>query len=230
MNVFAIDECPRFAAVWQHDKHVIKMTLEAAQLLSTAVRHNDSFGEGWAALCRLDVLYESISNPGHGSAVWTRENIHNFAWVAEHGHALSCEYTRRFGRRHASMTLIEEALAFSDVVGGDYLAHTPFYQAMPDEYKVPGAPIEAYRRYYLGEKIGMSRWTNVRAEDLPDWLRPVATLHQRGAGSAKKENDDDFLTKSRRGRNSHPINARSEQGSGGAAPLLPDGRAALFRV
>ncbi|GAL02077.1 hypothetical protein JCM19237_4970 [Photobacterium aphoticum] len=30
---------------------------------------------------------------------------------------------------------------------------------MPDEYKVEGDPIEAYRRFYLGDKAAFAKWT-----------------------------------------------------------------------
>ena len=38
MNIFYISECPVQAAEWMVDKHVVKMILESAQLLSTAHR------------------------------------------------------------------------------------------------------------------------------------------------------------------------------------------------
>ena len=36
MNIFVLDKDPKQAAQWHVDKHVVKMPLEAAQLLSTA--------------------------------------------------------------------------------------------------------------------------------------------------------------------------------------------------
>ena len=38
MNIFAIDKDPIQSAMWMVDKHVVKMILETAQLLSTAHR------------------------------------------------------------------------------------------------------------------------------------------------------------------------------------------------
>ena len=38
MNIFYIDENPVQAAEWMVDRHVVKMILESAQLLSTAHR------------------------------------------------------------------------------------------------------------------------------------------------------------------------------------------------
>ena len=36
MNIFVLDENPAVAAIYHGDKHVVKMILETAQLLSTA--------------------------------------------------------------------------------------------------------------------------------------------------------------------------------------------------
>ncbi|MFV0489820.1 MAG: hypothetical protein ACK5NL_21920, partial [Vibrio fluvialis] len=44
---------------------------------------------------------------------------------------------------------------------------TEFAQAMPDEYKIRGDAVSAYRRFYLGEKMGFARWTK---RELPAWL------------------------------------------------------------
>ena len=38
MNIFFLDENPKHAAQMQCDKHVVKMVLETAQMLSTAAR------------------------------------------------------------------------------------------------------------------------------------------------------------------------------------------------
>ena len=38
MNIFALSPVPEVAAKWHCDKHVVKMILESAQMLSTAHR------------------------------------------------------------------------------------------------------------------------------------------------------------------------------------------------
>ena len=38
MNIFVTDVCPEISARTQCDKHVVKMVLESAQMLSTAWR------------------------------------------------------------------------------------------------------------------------------------------------------------------------------------------------
>jgi hypothetical protein len=46
MNIFYLDEDPKICAQYHCDKHVVKMIIEYAQLLSTAHRVLDGF-EGY---------------------------------------------------------------------------------------------------------------------------------------------------------------------------------------
>lgn len=43
---------------------------------------------------------------------------------------------------------------------------TEFAQAIPEQYKVPGDAVLAYRQFYLGEKMHFSRRTRRR---IPRW-------------------------------------------------------------
>jgi hypothetical protein len=44
---------------------------------------------------------------------------------------------------------------------------TPFVQVMPDKYKGPD-PIEAYRKYYVAEKLRLASWR--RGSPPPYWI------------------------------------------------------------
>lgn len=35
MNIFALDKCPKISAKYHCDKHVVKMIIESAQMIST---------------------------------------------------------------------------------------------------------------------------------------------------------------------------------------------------
>lgn len=165
MNIFHLSDCPTEAAIWQHDKHVVKMTLETAQLLSQAVRLTPEWQEYFK---RRDVY--RVTHQHHPSSRWTRRSVPNLYWLCRHGIALADEYSHRFWRRHKSATIIHRvadkigalpALACDDL--------TTFAQAMPLEYKRDN-PVDGYRAYYLAEKVKRdSNWTN-RRKDLPEWL------------------------------------------------------------
>ena len=49
---------------------------------------------------------------------------------------------------------------------------TEFAQAMPEQYKVPGDAVAAYRAFYLGEKASFAAWT-LRPEPAW-WVRDAA--------------------------------------------------------
>ena len=73
---------------------------------------------------------------------------------------------------------IEEAKSREVILKAAHLIEAPAHlqitqppQCMPDQYKVPGNSIAAYRAYYLAEKIQQSRWTKRPA---PAWINLVA--------------------------------------------------------
>ena len=47
---------------------------------------------------------------------------------------------------------------------------TGFPQAMPEQYKVSGDPVQAYRRFYVGEKLRFARWTRRKR---PSWIEEI---------------------------------------------------------
>ena len=141
MNIFYLDEDPVKAAQLQYNKHVVKMILESAQMLCTA--HHCIMGSD------ADVPYKS-AHKNHPSTVWARQSAQNYAWLYHHMMALGDEYTKRYGKKHLSITKCEDKLAI--LPGG--ILHTGFEQppqCMPDEYK-DECSVKAYWNYYIGEK------------------------------------------------------------------------------
>ena len=156
MNIFALDTDPEQAARAACDQHIVKMTLETAQLLCCA------FPEGVAPYSR------SAGHANHPCAIWTRQTAGNFLWLVEHGMTLAEEYTLRFGfKTHASESVILWCLDNITLSNVDpSLEQTPFAQAMPDEFRRPDA-IDAYRAYYLGSKVRFATW--LRGRQPPTW-------------------------------------------------------------
>ena len=96
MNIFASSNCPIESAKYLDNSRVIKMTLESAQLLSSALRLCGYVG---------DNIYK-ISHKNHPSNVWCRTTQGNYKWLLEHFRALCDEYNRRTGKIHASSKLL----------------------------------------------------------------------------------------------------------------------------
>lgn len=104
MNIFRSSDCPIECARVLEDRHVIKMTLETAQILASALALNGV----------VDSRLYRPTHKGHPCVVWAAQSQENATWTLAHGRALAQEYTRRFsGKRHKSedqLDLIEGLL------------------------------------------------------------------------------------------------------------------------
>lgn len=154
MNIFVLDLNPKVAAIQHVDKHVVKMILEYAQMMSTAVR-----------MSGLDSGYK-IAYKNHPCTIWVRQSLSNWIWLGNLSYYLNEEYKFRFGHRHQidhkSYSVIK-SLPFPNIP--DY-GYTPFAQAMPNQYK-HSDPVIAYRSYYIGEKSHIFKWTKRKT---PPWI------------------------------------------------------------
>jgi hypothetical protein len=151
MNIFILDSDINECAKYHNDKHVVKMILESAQMLCTAV--NLSGG---------DAPYRS-THKNHPCSIWVRESLSNWRWLRDLTLALNDEFKFRYDKDtdHKSAIIVKslEEPNISDV------GLTPFPQAMPDEYKGED-PVDSYRRYYVKDKHHIAKWTKRR---VPEW-------------------------------------------------------------
>jgi hypothetical protein len=145
MNIFRLDNDPQLAAEMAIDKHIVKMPVETAQLLHTALRQH-GLDQDW--------LYKPF-NPKHPSCLWVTESRFNFMWLVRHGMALCTEYTRRYGKVHKCQSLIEKSGDFSSLISD--IPSTPMRLAMPDQFRTDD-PVHSYRLYYAGAKFRFAKW------------------------------------------------------------------------
>ncbi len=145
MNIFFLDKDPIKAARKQCDKHVVKMVLESAQMLST-VAHKHKY-----------VNTPGIYKPAyenHPMTLWVNTHKNKYLWLCEHGLALCKEYTKRYGKVHKSEELIQLlhnlCKSFFTFGGGECNSKfiTPPPLCMPDEFKQDDF-VKAYRKYYV---------------------------------------------------------------------------------
>ena len=155
VNIFVLDTDPMKAAEYHNDKHVVKMILESAQMLSTVHNIMGHSDDGRPVVPSM--LYKP-THIMHPCNVWARETGGNYLWLSELALALCLEYTKRYGRRHKSQDIIEwcvDHVPASLKPTGDRM--TPYALAMPDEYK-RGNAVLSYRLYYMGEKRHIAAW------------------------------------------------------------------------
>jgi hypothetical protein len=153
MNIFALDSNPERAARMQCDQHVVKMTLESAQLLCAA------FPTG-------DAPYRP-THMNHPCTLWVQAAEGNFLWLVRHGQALGREYSFRYGKQHRSADVIAWCAGNRSRLSFPRIRRTPFALAMPDIFKSED-PVQSYRNFYMKEKAGFARWE--RGRPAPAWF------------------------------------------------------------
>ena len=159
MNIFALDIDPVKAAQAHCDKHVVKMILETAQILSTV----------WYSL--PDGAHYSIpteaykpTHRNHPCVKWAGRSTGNYVWLAELGRALCQEFHYRYGHGHKTEAVIEAlCLPPCHLQLGPL---TPFELCMPEEFQVRDE-IQSYRNYYTEGKAHLLTY---RRRQAPSWL------------------------------------------------------------
>lgn len=177
MNVFYLDNNPQRCAEYHCDKHVVKMIIEYAQLMSTAHRMLD--GEEYTALTAnnrkikrwrmSDEKYENglmkASHMNHPSNIWARASDANYNWLYNMWVHLLNEYTIRYGKIHACARLTDQLKVVpSKINTGFFTEPTP---AMPDDCKIPNDSLASYHKYYKERKAHFAKWTK---REVPEWF------------------------------------------------------------
>lgn len=155
MNIFWLSNDAHEAAIAQCDKHVVKMILESAQMLSAVHR---LFGNDDERLYKL-------THKNHPCTKWAMESASNYKWLYSHFMSLSLEYTKRYGKIHKTWTKLAQLLAKppTDLVD---IGQTAPAQAMPDEFRCDD-PVKAYRAYYQSKRETITmKW---KLDNQPDW-------------------------------------------------------------
>ena len=154
MNIFVLDRDIVKCAIYHADKHVVKMVLESTQMLCSVL---------W--LHGIEAPYKK-THAKHPCTLWSGESLSNWKWLRRLALALNNEYRYRFRK-----TVDHESAVVARGLPQPPLQNaglTEFVQAMPDEYKIPGDPVAAYRRLYIEEKSHFATWTRRR---VPKWFR-----------------------------------------------------------
>jgi hypothetical protein len=182
MNIFYLDKDAKTAAQYHCDKHVVKMIIEYAQLLSTAHRildgtqYLDKTANGrnikrWKLDDYREYNLYKASHVNHPSGVWVRDSLDHYQWLWNLAAELCQEYRYRYGgktdKQHKT-SLVIQSLSFApnNIPRTGLFSEPP--QAMPADAKIPGDSVAAYRNYYKLYKSSFARWTN---REIPSWYK-----------------------------------------------------------
>ena len=149
MNFLILSDEPRLCAEYHADVHLNSQLKEAVQVLSTV------YGGPYKP-----------THQNHPCTKWVAASPVNAAWALTLARELHAEWLHRFGKPHGSGLLLPEVsrrMAISRVLT---TSRTPFAQVMPEQYRVDGDAVTAYRAYYNAEKQGF--WVR-RAGQPPRW-------------------------------------------------------------
>lgn len=193
MNLFYLDEDHDTNARFHVDKHVIKMILEAAEMLCMAHIVTQTVGFFPKALpqdeYRECVAFKKTfkdelpvhrvipyvgrdSHLNHPSSIWVRSSLENYYWTWCYMHSLEMErrYRNPQGKpEHESYRLVKEKLDDPDIPN---LGFTKFALAMGTmkeqypEFVLEDDPIQSYRNFYMADKSTFATWKN---RDVPYW-------------------------------------------------------------
>lgn len=175
LNLFYLHEDPIKSAELHCDKHVVKMIIEYAQMLSTAHRMLD--GEQITAMqngrriqrwnlngdedlhtLEMQTTLYKASHINHPSTKWVRENAIQYQYAYDMFVALCDEYTFRYGKVHLTDKKLRKLLNNlpNNITLGVY-SDPP--QCMPDDVKTEST-ITAYHKYYAVYKKDFAKWTS----------------------------------------------------------------------
>lgn len=166
VNIFYLHSNPILAARAHCDKHVNKMAMEGAQMLSTACHKLLPLS---TTIPFQHLLYKP-THENHPCNIWIRESFTNFLWLSSLVTALDAEHNNRYGTFTDHGVIADLALELMRTYGSNEYkerAKTPPAQAMPDELKIPDNPVLAYRRYYKQHKASIAKWE--RGVKPPTW-------------------------------------------------------------
>lgn len=185
MNVFILDKDPVVSAQLQCDKHIVKMIVESAQMLSTAHRMLDGdlerrpskSGKTIVKYWRMpdwreNTLYKAV-HMYHPCSVWTMKSNNNYNWHWIHFAALCDEYKYRYEKVHATDTQLRNVLkTLPENIPVGPMTPQPLAMTSNPECMDPNNIVESYRKFYQTKQQRFKMaWTKRK---IPDWFEVTA--------------------------------------------------------
>lgn len=159
MNIFFLDKDPKVIPSLMSDRHISKMTVEAAQILSTTMRVLD--GEKKEVIRKgkrktlyihptLDYILYKPFGVNHPCSLWARGSAYHFLWLYDHFCALAEEYEKRYKKEHLSKKKLINFLSVPENLPFAIPYDPPL--VMPYAYRSSDY-VKSYRHYYAKEKL-----------------------------------------------------------------------------
>ena len=162
MNRFIIEFNVEDIAKSLCDQHIVKMPLEEAQMLCTAVWHH---APEYAEECDL---YKPVHQK-HPCTLWAMQTRGNFQYAFNLYDAMLLEYTHRYGKVHgASKHRFALGNALKFIPDGWQTPHPQCFSGLDHLKSDEQFPIKAYREFYKADKLKFARYSKGRS--MPEWM------------------------------------------------------------
>jgi hypothetical protein len=185
-NVLYLDDDPVSAAQQHCDRHVTKMILEAAQILSTVwhTLHPEITVLDWntptdntpprsSAWLRAELCGQRIYQPQHHNhpcIQWVSLHGGSYVWLYRLGQALLDEYEYRWERLHACAPILRTLELVPPSLHDSMDTWTEAPTVMPSEF-IRADAVSSYRQYYRKAK---SHALNYTRRQPPEWVKDVS--------------------------------------------------------
>jgi hypothetical protein len=189
INIFATDQSPKTSAKNLDDKRVIKMVVETAQMLSTAVIMSAPEGVfsvtdsivtvGNKQKNKKNYFFKNqrVYSPcyhNHPATKWARETNGNYCWLLLHFLHLCSEYQLITGKKHASESLIDYLCEGNDyITAGEQkpFANCANNSSIEDcDFRKVEPVTDAYKMYLNKRFIFDKRPVTFTNRDKPSWV------------------------------------------------------------
>ena len=175
MNIFAVDTDPIIAARSLPDRHVTKMILESAQMLSLVFsKHYWDIG----TVLKVDGTPFKTAKGAfkkHPCTIWAAASVHNCAWLIQHACGMLGEFKLRYNKKHGLTNSIFETKKLFQRESGEaittYRFVSGFARAMPDEFKLDTSidDVTAYRMYVSSKPWVATNYLRI-PDRKPEWV------------------------------------------------------------
>lgn len=160
MNLFILDKCPTVAAQFNCNRHVVKIILEAVEMMGYAYNPDNFVLPGFS---------HKRPHYNHPMSKWVRCSKENFNWTLEHAFGLCHEYTYRYEKIHAYQKHIEWISSNMPSIENSNQTDWPRCFGKWSGVIIPTeSAVEDYRKYYIVAKRNFVAW---KKRETPHWFQ-----------------------------------------------------------
>jgi hypothetical protein len=166
VNFFYLDKDPEKCAEYYCDKHIVKIPIEIAQILSK-IHHELKTGIDYNKIYKNSIVVKNTIGP----YIWASESYENYIWTTKLGLALINQYKLRYNKKeHKTEKILQ--LLYENVPSLPKIGITKFkgtnkfdmFQYISDD------PIICARYNYTEMKCKNDKWTK---NERPSWFDKI---------------------------------------------------------